>query len=477
MIERPSMSLRIKTLLLTGAILVGLIAILYFISILILGTSVSQDQRYLLSSLLFPGLIFGLANRAVLNGFILSRLNRLSADIQGIGASGDLTAHLATSGDEELARLARHINGMLGALERSQEQRLESEQHYRVVVQETAEGIFLLDTETKRVLEANAAFQKMVGYTAEELMGLTLYDLVAHERASIDGNVRGLLAEKRQSFGERKYRRKSGSLLEAEISASLLTYSGRQVACVVVRDVTQRKWGEDALRRNEAYFHSLIDNSLDVTGILNSDGTVCYLSPAIERMLGFKQERMTGRNAFDMIHPDDAPKVRSVFSSGIQNPEFTASVEFRLQHEDGSWVHVETAARSMLDNPAVLGIVFSMRDITARRQAEQRLRESEERYRQAVENSPNAIFSVDRGGMIRTWNRGCENIFRFGQEVIGRDLSELLLEAGDSVGVADMREQAFHKQTLSDVEMSYRCRDGTARFMTSRLYPLLDADG
>jgi PAS domain S-box-containing protein/putative nucleotidyltransferase with HDIG domain len=477
MIDGAGMSLRVKTLLVTGGILVGLIAVLYPASVLFLGTGASQDQRYLLAALLITGLIFGLANRAVLNGFILSGLNRLSAEILGIGASGDLTARLAASGDDELARLARNINGMLRALEKSQQQRLESEQRYRAVVQETAEGIYLLDLETKCVLEANAAFQKMVEYSAEELKRLTLYDLVAHERESIDENVRRLLAEKRQSFGERKYRRKSGSLLEVEISASLITYGGRRVACVVARDVTQRKWAEDALRRNEAYFRSLIDNSLDVTGILNADGTVCYLSPAIERMLGFKPERMTGRNAFDMIHPDDAAKVRSVFSSGIHNPEFAASIEFRLQHEDGSWVDVETSARSLLDDPALMGIVFSMRDITARRQAEQRLKESEERYRQAVENSPNAIFSVDRRGMIQTWNRGCENVFRYGQEVIGRDLSVLLLEAGDTCRVAGMRDQVFHKHTLSEVEMSFRCHDGTARFMTSRLYPLLDADG
>jgi PAS domain S-box-containing protein len=472
------MPLRIKTLLVTCAILVGLIAILYFTSNLMLGSGIANgEQRYLLAALIFAGLVFGLANRAVLNGFIFSRLNRLRAEIQRIGESGDLTARLSTTGKDELAKLAERINEMLGALEKSQQQRLESEQRYRVVVQETAEGIFLLDLETGRILEANAAFQNQVGFTAEELMHLTLYDLAAYDRDGIDEDIKRLLAEKRQSFGERKYRRKSGSLVEAEISASLITYGGRQAACVVARDITQRKWAEDALRRNEAYFRALIDNSLDVMGILNSDGTVCYLSLAVERMLGFKPERLMGRNAFDMVHPDDAAKVRCVFANGIQNTGFTASVEFRLQHQDGAWVNLETSARSLLDNPAVMGIVFSMRDVTARKQAEQRIRESEERYRQEVENSPNAIFSVNREGMIQTWNRACENIFKYGQEVIGRDLSELLLETGDNPRLANMREQVFHKQWLSDVEISYRAQDGTVRLMTSRLYPLLDGGG
>ena len=443
-------------------------------------TAHEQAQRtlsYFFAAFLAVSLIFGLANRAALNGFILSRLTSLSSEIQGVAKSGDLTARLTTTNKDELGRLADRINEMLGALEQAHRQRLESEQRYRAVVEETQDGIFLVDTQTMRILEANAAFQNLVGYNAEELTHLTLYDLVAHDRASIDENTRRLQAEKRQSFGERKYRRKGGSLVEVEISANLIASGGSQVACVVVRDVTQRRWAEDALRRNEAHFRALIDNSLDVIGILNADGTVCYLSPAVDRMLGFNAERLMGRNAFDMIHPDDAAKVRSVFANGIEKPGFAASVEFRLQHQDGSWVYVETSARSMLDNPAVLGIVFSMRDITARKQAEKKLRESEERYRQAVENSPNAIFSVNREGMIQTWNRACESMFKYGQEFVGHDIQELLLEDGKDPCVTGMREQVFHKQSLSEVEISYGCQDGTARHMTSRLYPLLDSCG
>jgi PAS domain S-box-containing protein len=478
MIEGRVMSLRVKTLLATGAIWIGLIAIHYFTSSLILGSGVAAQARLGLSAALsLGGLVFVIANGVLSNRLIMSRLKRLSSEIQRIGERGNFTARLTAPGDDDLTRLAEQINVMLGSLERSQQQRLQSEHRYHDVIQEAGECIFLLDMETKRVLETNAAFQNLLGYTAEELMGLTIYDLVAHDRASIDENLKRLLADERQSFGERKYRRKGGSLVEAEISANLIKEGGKRVASVFVRDVTQRKWAEDSLRRNEAYFRALIDNSLDVMGILNSDATVCYLSPAVDRLLGFKPERMLGRNAFDMIHPDDAANVRRVFSDGIQSPEFATSVEYRLQHEDGSWVNVETSARGLLDNPAVMGIVFVMRDITARKQAEQRLRESEERYRQAVENSPNPIFSVNREGTILTWNGACRKIFKHGEEFIGRPLSELLWDPEDKPRVADLQARVFQKKALCDVEISYRCQDGTARFMISRLYPLLDPGG
>lgn len=471
------MRIRSKTFLISCATATGLIAFFYFSSTQIPAFRSNGGQGYLLIALVVTALSLILANSAVLERLFLSRLSRLTSEFEHIGESGDLDARLATDGGDEISRLAERVNGVLGGLETSQRKQLESGQRYRDIVQGTEEGILLLDTETKRVLESNAALQKLLGYTAKELSDLSLYDLVVQERSSIDENVLRLVAEKRQSFGERKYRCKSGSLVDAEINANVIAFGEKQVACLFVRDVTKRMWVEDALRRNEAYYRSLIDNSLDVTGILNSDGTVCYLSPSVERMLGFKPERLVGRNAFDMIHSDDAAMVRRLFSKGIQNPEFTTSVEYRLQHQDGSWVYVEASAHSLLENPAVMGIVFSMRDITARKEAEQRLRESEERYRQAVENSPNAIFSVDRGGKIQTWNRSCENIFQYGQEYIGRHLRELLADPADNSRLVAMLDKVFNKQALADVEISYRSRDGTNRHTTSRLYPLLDAAG
>lgn len=471
------MSLQRGSLLVNGVILAISVTILYLVSGLFLGNGLGQDRRYRLAALVLAGLTFAVANRAVLNRFIFSRLDKLREGLQHIEQGGDLKARLETNGADEFAFVAKGINGMLGALQRSQQKRLESDQRYRAAVKETTEGVSLVDVETKRILEANAAFQELLGYKSEELTRLTLYDVVAHDRASIDEDIKRLSVQDRQSFGERKYRRKGGSLVEVEIAANLIRHGERAVACIFVRDVTQRKWAEDVLRRNEAYLRSLIDNSLDVMGILNSDGTVCYLSSAVERMLGFKAERLVGRNAFDMIHTEDSTQIRRIFTEGIRDPEFATSVEFRLQHEDGSWVYVETSARSLLDDPAVMGIVISMRDITVRKEAERRLRESEERYRQAVENSPNAIFSVNRGGLIQTWNRACQHTFQHGQDFIGRHLEELLLEPEDIFRVDQLRDRVFTKETLSDVGMCYRARDGTARFMISRLYPLLDAGG
>jgi PAS domain S-box-containing protein len=124
----------------------------------------------------------------------------------------------------------------------------QSEELYRSVVEQAAENIFLVDVGTKRILEANAALHRSLGYSTEELRQLTLYDIVAHDRESVDCNVRRVVEEVHHFIGERHYRRKDGSLIDVEVSAGVISYGGGRALCVVAHDVTERKKAEKELR-------------------------------------------------------------------------------------------------------------------------------------------------------------------------------------------------------------------------------------
>jgi PAS domain S-box-containing protein len=117
---------------------------------------------------------------------------------------------------------------------------VQSEERYRVVVEQAAEGIFLFEVATGDILESNAALQELLGYATEELLSMKIYDLIAHDRESIDRNIQRILDEGRRFVGERRYRCKDGSLVDVEVTASLICYGGREVICTVIRDVTER---------------------------------------------------------------------------------------------------------------------------------------------------------------------------------------------------------------------------------------------
>jgi PAS domain S-box-containing protein len=124
-----------------------------------------------------------------------------------------------------------------------------SEERYRAVVEQSAEGLYLVDGATRRILETNPALQRLLGYTAEELRGMGLHEIVAHERADVEANVERTLREGRRFIRERGYRRKDGSVVEVEIAASAIDYGQRRVICAAVRDITERKRAEEAMRR------------------------------------------------------------------------------------------------------------------------------------------------------------------------------------------------------------------------------------
>ncbi|MDQ3303431.1 MAG: EAL domain-containing protein, partial [Actinomycetota bacterium] len=140
---------------------------------------------------------------------------------------------------------------------RAEQDLKESEERYRAVLEESAESIFLCDTGAHRILESNTAFQMLLGYGSEELLGMTVYDFIAHSRDEIDLNVRRDLREKRR-FAERKYRRKDGSLVDVEASMTVIPYGGKEVLCTVARDVSERKRLEERLRY-QAFHDSLTD--------------------------------------------------------------------------------------------------------------------------------------------------------------------------------------------------------------------------
>jgi PAS domain S-box-containing protein len=116
----------------------------------------------------------------------------------------------------------------------------ESEERYRAVVEQAAEGIFLFEAATGDVLESNAAFRELLGYTTGELLRTRIYDFIAHDRESIDSNIRLILSEGSRFVGERRYRCKDGSLVDVAVTASLISYGGKKVICTVIRDVTER---------------------------------------------------------------------------------------------------------------------------------------------------------------------------------------------------------------------------------------------
>lgn len=148
----------------------------------------------------------------------------------------------------------------------------------------------------------------------------------------------------------------------------------RQIAAV---NENLRLLEEQTARKSELHFHTLIKDSSDITGIFMPDGTVKFISPSIENILGYPLEKSVGSNCFDFINPEDAENLRSDFQKTVADREFVFRNEFRYKHRDGSWRILEGIGKAFYDQDGnFLGILQNSRDVTDRKVAENQLRSS-----------------------------------------------------------------------------------------------------
>jgi PAS domain S-box-containing protein len=165
-----------------------------------------------------------------------------------------------SAAEMEALKAAASTLGAAVRRKRAEEALRESERLYRTVIEQVTENICLVDVETRRIVGANPTFQEALGYTEEELQGLTIYDIVAHDKESVDRNVKRVLEEGRSSMVQRKYRRKDGSLLDVEASGSLILRNGRETVCLVAHDVTERARVQELLEERVATLSRVASN-------------------------------------------------------------------------------------------------------------------------------------------------------------------------------------------------------------------------
>jgi PAS domain S-box-containing protein len=144
-----------------------------------------------------------------------------------------------------------------------------------------------------------------------------------------------------------------------------------------------------AHRREQKLYETLIEESMDVNAVIDRSGTFEYVTPSTDHVLGYDSDSIVGENAFDFIHPDDEADVREEFDRLMGDPDYHATVDFRFEHADGSWVYLNARGRNLLDEPEIGGLVVYTRDVTEQRRYERRL--ETQRQRLAALNQLNGV--------------------------------------------------------------------------------------
>jgi PAS domain S-box-containing protein len=325
------------------------------------------------------------------------------------------------------------------------------------ILDSATDSIFLHDLDGNFIYLNETAY-KSRGYTKEELMGMNLHDLDIPEYAElIKPRIKEIMEKGETTFESANFR-KDMSVMPTEVHARIIESEGKNLVLSVVRDISDRKNAEEALKKaydelerrvdertdellesnkrlkqeiaerkhSEERFKIIFEYAPDGYYLNDMKANLVDANKAAERLTGYKKEEVMGKNLMQLklLPLKEVPRVSAILVRNTMGLS-TGPDEFVLNRKDGSQIVIEAMTFPVKINSQKL-VLGSIRDITKRRKAENALRESESKFRSIVEQSYNGITLSDENGRIIEWNNAQERITGLKRdEVIGQYLWDM----------------------------------------------------
>lgn len=241
----------------------------------------------------------------------------------------------------------------------------------RTVLHTVSVGIVLV--KARRIEWANPEFARMLGYDARELQGMEskamYFDLDDWDRVGTEGYA--VLASAAVYVEEYRFKRKDGCPVWCQLSGQAIDASDLEQGSIwVFRDATEQRRAEQALFESEHRFERLVQNSNDIIAVTDDTCTIISVSATVQKVLGYTAGQLIGTCAFDIVHPDDADAVKATFKAMLQHPGTPKRIEYRHRHANGDSIACEVVGTNLLLDPLIKALVFNVRDISERRNAE-----------------------------------------------------------------------------------------------------------
>ena len=257
--------------------------------------------------------------------------------------------------------------------------------YFRTLIEASAEVVAVGNPDGS-LRYVSPSVETLTGYSAREWLKMDVLATVVPEDLARMREVFAELVKEPGALVRSEFRahRRDGSVVVVDVSARNLL-NDAAVGGIVYnsRDVTARRASEEALRRRERHFRSLLENAHEIITVLQADGEVRFVSPAVERILGYDRRALAGTRLFELLHPDDVATARRELDRAMAAPGEPRWLEFRVRHADGTYRTLESIGTSLLNDPAVGGIVVNSRDATERNQAMEALRLAQQQFLQS----------------------------------------------------------------------------------------------
>ena len=305
-----------------------------------------------------------------------------------------------------------------------------SEERYRVLAENAGEAILVVQDDVVKF--TNPKGVKLSGYSAEELASRPFAKFIYPDDLHMvaDRYLRRLRGEPVPQTYDFRIIRKDGDVRWGELNAVPISWEDRPAVLCFMSDITERKQAVEEVRRSEERYRTILEETGD--GYFETDlaGNLTFVNDAMIRILGYSREEMIGMN-FRAFTPQE--KVSTVFEAYnriYRTGQPLCDFPTEVIRKDGGHRFAESSAFPIKnDRGEIVGFRGVRRDSTARKQMEEALQHSEEKYRTILEEMEDSYFEVDLGGHLTFVNNSvCRDLRYSREELIGKSYKAFVVE-------------------------------------------------
>jgi PAS domain S-box-containing protein len=279
----------------------------------------------------------------------------------------------------------------------------ESEEKHRKLFEESMDAIFVADTATGTIVECNSAASKLVGRQKSELVGQ--HQSIIHPKEQTEegftGGFKQHLKDQTATL-ETQIIRKTGEIRDVAVRDTIFELKGKKLMQGTFRDITERKLMQHALQESEEKFRTITNSVKDAIILIDDEAKVVYWNPAAEKTFGYSNVEANGKEVHELIVPKTMSlEGRKYIRIGLQQFADTGSgaftngnVELLGRRKDGTEFPVKLSITpiKLQGKWSAVGVV---KDITERKQAEQKLQEAEKRFHSLFNQAPLGVLVID----------------------------------------------------------------------------------
>ncbi|UCG89808.1 MAG: PAS domain S-box protein [Candidatus Heimdallarchaeota archaeon] len=293
----------------------------------------------------------------------------------------------------------------------------ESEEKYRNLVERANDGIAIV--QDSLIKYVNPSLAKMTGYTAEELYNTPILNYIHPEVLSevMNRYEQRMAGQSVPPIYETIILLKNNKTLEVEINAAIITYQGKPADFAIIRDITERKQVEQALRESEEKYRTILEDIEEGYYEVDLEGRFTFFNNSLCTIFRYSPQEIMGMSYKQYCDDKTASIVFKAFNEVYRTGKASKEFDWEVIRKDGSKGYVEASVSLIFDSKGErIGFRGIVRDITERKQVEYSLRESEEKYRTILENIEDAYYEVDLSGNLTFFNDALCKILGYPRE-------------------------------------------------------------